>query len=231
VNFPILLFGTAAGWNFSLLLRILVALGGAFLWLRELGRSRFAATLGAVGFSLSGPFIAWLEHTHSATAAPIPLLLYFISRLSREPTGKNIAGIAFSTWFILVGGHPETALLAAMIALGLVCVRFPTAGKGARAVGAAILGAGLASPFLFPFLEYYSLSEARLGIARHGFTLPARDLLRFLDPKLAGSNPIEGAATVSIAVLLLVPFGLARIRTDRDSKFWCGVIFVTALVA
>ena len=37
---PVLLLGVAGGWNLSLLLRLLVAFGGAFLWLRDLGQSK-----------------------------------------------------------------------------------------------------------------------------------------------------------------------------------------------
>ena len=62
---PALLLGVAAGWNLSLLLRILLAAGATYAWLRDLSRSRWASALGAFAFALSGAFVAWLEHPHT----------------------------------------------------------------------------------------------------------------------------------------------------------------------
>src|SRR5262245_30660906 len=53
LDWPVLLLGAARGWNFSLLARLLLAAAGAFLMLRDFGRSRAASALGAVAFSLS----------------------------------------------------------------------------------------------------------------------------------------------------------------------------------
>ncbi len=55
LDWPVLLLGAARGWNLSLLARLLVAAAGAYLLLRDLGRSRAAAALGAVAFSSRAP--------------------------------------------------------------------------------------------------------------------------------------------------------------------------------
>lgn len=223
--FSVLLFGTSDGWNPSLLLRLLVALTGAYVWLRDCGRSTVAAALGAVGFALSGPFIAWLEHPHTLTAAPIPWVLVFVRRLTERSSRWNLPGLALATYLVLSGGHPETQVMAALLAGGLLLVHMRRAAQVPAALGGALLGAGLASPFLLPFLEYFRLSQAHLGIGRHSFVLPPRDLLRFLVPRLPGSNVIEAAATVSVTLLLLVPIGLALTRSERETLFWslCAV--------
>jgi hypothetical protein len=80
LSLPALLLGVAHGWNLALLARILVALAGAYLWLRDRGRSSIAASLGALAFALSGSFVAWLEHPHTLAAAPVPFLLLFAGR-------------------------------------------------------------------------------------------------------------------------------------------------------
>jgi hypothetical protein len=230
IVWPALAFGVAGGWNLTLLLRLLVAFGGGLLWLRDAGRSRGAALLGAAVFALSGPFIAWLEHPHTLAAAPLPLLLYFIARLCRRHTRAAFAGTAVATYLVLAGGHPETSLLAAILAAAVAVRVAGGVRKAAPAFLAALLGAGLAAPLLLPFTEYFLLSEARLSIGRSAFTLPLSDLARFVRPVVPGSNVIEAAAAVSIASLLLAAASLAGLRRDRDVRFWWAAVGVMLAV-
>jgi hypothetical protein len=162
-------------------------------------------------------------------AAPAPLLFLFARRAARTASPGSIAGLALSTLLVLSGGHPETSLMVALVAAGVVAA----AGSGVRrwlapAAGAA-LGAGLAAPLLLPFLEYFRLSVARSGEGRRPFVLGARDLLRFLAPRLPDSNVIEAAATVSLAMLVLLPFGLRATRRDRETRFWAVAAAVMLL--
>jgi hypothetical protein len=217
---PALVLGLRPGWNLSLLLRALLAAAGAFAWLRDRGRSSEAAALGAIAFGLSGPFVAWLEHPHTLAAAGVPLLLLFGGRLAERPAWRNLAGLALATYLVLSGGHPETALLAALLAAAYALFRGGRPARLLAPASGALLGAGLAAPLLFPFLSYFAASAARAGHARQPFILPASALVRFLLPSEAGSHPIEAAATVSLAVLALVPFGLAGLRRDRERAFW-----------
>lgn len=228
---PALLLGVANGWNLSLLARILVAIVGAYLWLRDRGRSSIAASLGALAFAVSGPFVAWLEHPHTLVAAFVPFLLLFAGRTAERPAAGSIAGVAIATAAVLLGGHPETALLAAFVSLGVVLVRARSLTGIASSCGAALLGAALAAPFLFPFIEYYALSSARLGADRHPFALPLSAIVRFLAPKHPGSHPIEAAATVSLTVLALVPFSFGRLRRDREAAFFALAAIACLVIA
>jgi hypothetical protein len=228
---PPLLLGIDPGWNLSLLLRIVVAFAAAFLWLRDLGRSALAAALGAVAFALSGSFVAWLEHPQTLVAAGVPLLLLFARRVTRHSGPREVTALAGSTLLVLSGGHPETQLMAALLAAAVV-IRETLASRRFDAwlppVGAALLGLGLAAPLLLPFAEYFRESAARLGLGRSPFTLPARDLLRFVLPSVLGSNAIEAAASVSIVLLGLVPIGLA-LRHDGETRFWAAAAGVMLL--
>jgi hypothetical protein len=227
---PALLAGVEAGWNLSLLLRLLLAFAGAWLWLRDLGRSQAAAMLGAMAFALSGPFVAWLEHPQTLTAAAVPLLLLFVRRLAQAPTRGAWVGMALTTYLVLAGGHPETQLLAALLAAAV------TFGGGGRPrailapLGGALIGVGLAAPLLLTFTEYFLLSEASLGIDRHPFVLTLPDLRRFVTRDVAGSNVIEAAATVSLTVLLLALAGLVRRRRGPEDRLWLIVGAIALLV-
>ena len=222
LSWPALGLGIDPGWNASLLLRAVLAAAAAFLWLRERGRSRNAAALGAVAFAVSGPFVAWLEHPQTLTAAGIPLLLLFGGRLAESARWRDLAGLAAATFLVVSGGHPETAFLGALLAGAYVVFRARRL-PGLRApLSGAFLGAGLAAPILLPFLEYFASSAAATGHARQPFILPLPALVRFVLPDDRGSHPIEAAATVSLAVLALVPFGVAGLRRDRERLFWAA---------
>lgn len=221
---PALLLGVEAGWNLSLLLRVLVALASAYAWLRDAGRSPAAALAGGAAFALSGPFIAWLEHPQTLTAAAVPLVLLFVRRLCRRSTRRDLLGLAVAVYVVTSGGHPETLLMAALLAAAVLLAESRARPRAfAPAIGGALLGAGLAAPLLFPFLEYFRVSAARSGAGRRAFVLPAADLVRFVVPHRAGSNVIEGAATVSVVMLALAAVGLARRKREPGAALWAAV--------
>ena len=224
-----LVLGVEAGWNFSLLLCILLAATGAFVWLRDFGRSRVASALGAVAFGLSGPFVAWLGHPHTLSAAPTPLLLFCIRRLVRRPTRGAFLGLVGATFLVLAGGHPETCLMVALLSGTVVLFEGHAWGPRLRPVVAAILGAGLAAPFIVPFAEYLSVSNALED--RAPYCLTPATMIRFLVPKAAVGHPVEGAATVSLVALILALIALVTCHRLRVVRFWAGLAAVLFLLA
>lgn len=227
---PALAVGAAAGWNLVLLLKVLTAGAGAWVWLRDLGRSRPAAALGAVAFALSGPFVAWLAHPHTLVAAAAPWVLWAAQRAARSAT-HALAALAAAAWLACVGGHPETLLLLALLAAGWTWARGGWRALG-RAARPALLGAGLAAPVLLPFLEYLVLSEAWAnGSGRTPTTLPWRTLVRFVLPHAQAGNQIETAVTVSVVALAFAVAGLllGRRREARVAGWLAGVLLLVAL--
>ena len=221
--FPALALGVAAGWNLSLLLRLLVALGGAWALLRDRGRSPEAAALGAVAYAFSGAFVAWLGHPQTLAAAPVPFVLLFAGRLARRASRRDAVLLALSAALVLAGGHPETALMAALLAAAWTLFLAASPRRAAATFGASLAGAGLAAPLWLPFAEYFLLSEARAGADRHPFVLPLSGLVGLVLPGAASANAVETAAAVSAAVVLLVPAGLALGRPRRETLFWASV--------
>lgn len=221
---PILLLGVERGLNLSLLLKIVAAAGGAFAWLRGEGRSRAASRLGAAAFALSGAFVGWLEHPHTLSALPVPLLLLFARRLVERYRPADVLGLAAATYLVLAGGHPETWLMALLVAGAWVLFHARSAGSVGRPLLGALLGGALAAPLVLPFVEYYLLSAAREGLDRHAAVLPLAGLLRLLVPGAAVSHPVEGAATVSVTVLVLALGGAVAGSRDRQCRFWAAVL-------
>ncbi|MFN7989418.1 MAG: hypothetical protein U0529_18220 [Thermoanaerobaculia bacterium] len=228
---PALALPLFPGWNLSLLLRLLVAAAGGWALARDDGRTRAAALLAAAVCSLSAPFVAWLEHPHTLTAAAVPWLLLAVRRGAREGGGRAVAAVAAATALVLAGGHVETALVAALLAAVLLAASSAAPRDAARPLAGALLGAGLAAPLLLPFLEYLGASAAWTGADRHLAPLPLRDLLRFVVPAFPGSHPIEGAATVSLAVLPLAALGAFATRRDRVTKALVAASLLLLLAA
>jgi hypothetical protein len=212
---PALALPLFPGWNLSLLLRILVSAAGGWALARDDGRTRAGALLVASLCGLSGPFVAWLEHPQTLTAAAVPWLLLSVRRAARVAGAARIAAVAGATALVLAGGHHETALMAALLAAGLLAAEAASVRGAARPLAGALLGAGLSAPFLLPFLEYLFRSAAWAGADRHAAVLPVRDLLRFVLPSLSGSHPIEGAAYFSLAALPLAVLGVWVGRRER----------------
>ncbi len=207
---PALALGVASGWNPMLLLKIVVAALGMFLYLRDVGRSRPAAVLGALMFALSGPFVAWLEHPLTLMAAPLPFVLLFGRRLLERGGAAACIGLAAATASVLLGGQPEAAVVGAGVAAALVLAEARAARDIARVSATGALGALAAAIALVPFAEYLSHSAALAGGGRFPFTLPASALVRFVAPHAAVGHPIEAAATVSAVGLILAAVGAFR---------------------
>lgn len=231
LSWPVLIAGVKHGWNLSLLLRILVMAAGVWVWLRRLGRTRTASLLGAVMTALSGPFIAWLEHPHTLALAGAPWLLAGLEGLvagrGRRSWGLAVAG----AWLVLVGGHPETVLMVALLAAAWMAARCRALRCVVSASGAALCGALLAAPVLVPLVEYLLLSEARSGVGRQGFVLPWSALAGMVSPSATRPLGVEAAITVSLVGLGLAVLGAALARRDPALLFWAGATVVVVLLA
>jgi hypothetical protein len=225
---PTLMTDFATSWNYSLWLRICLAAVGTLVWLRIRGHSWPACLSGAAMVSLSGPFISWLEHPPTLTAAPVPLLLAAIEACRRWPSRPRLITVVGCTFLVIAGGHPETALMAAILAAVMALAR-ATAGS-IRACFAATVGALLAAPLWLPLVEYLAHSGAIGGLWRDHAVLPWRGLLRFIVPHAAVSDPIEGALTVSVTGLVLSLVG-GFILWRRRQRGWILGAVVMILAA
>ena len=120
-------------------------LAGLFtiLYLRRLGASHLASLLSGLVFSLSGFMIVWLGHPHVNCALWLPLMLYFIEgqfgpsfRTDQSSKAacslRGWVGFAVAYGFMLLGGHPPTAIHVTMMVVSYFLFRLMGDDRGKR---------------------------------------------------------------------------------------------------
>jgi len=188
-------------------------LAGLFtiLYLRRLGASPVASLVSGLVFSLSGFMVVWLGHPHVNCAMWLPLLLYFIEGQSGNlPRKGQSAGATFPLrgWvgfavaysFMLLGGHPPTAIHVSILVVWYFFFRLAGNNCGRRLnltlsfLCSLLAGVLLAAPQLLPYIEYYNLSssvQSSNALNRWETHLEIDNLVHFLFPYLSGS-PVTG---------------------------------------
>ena len=109
----------------SLLPWLRLAIGGMGAWAlaRQLGVGSRPALLAAVAYPLCGPVTAFLLFPMANTHALLPWVLWAVERLA---AGRGTwVGLAVAGGLQLLGGHPETPVLTALLAAVYLLVRRP----------------------------------------------------------------------------------------------------------
>jgi hypothetical protein len=177
----------------ALALKILIACQGVWLLARRLGAGRAAAALAGAGSGLGGAVLPWALFPLSSAVAWVPWVVLAGLLLARRPTRRRIAAGAVAFAFLLLSGHPESALagtgLAAVCSLAWKRRRTPWRRVLTATAAALVLGAGLAAPHLLPFLRI--LPETQRAVRTLGRETPARapDLPSAGRVLLAPANP------------------------------------------
>ncbi|HEY2737494.1 MAG TPA: hypothetical protein VGK45_03760, partial [Thermoanaerobaculia bacterium] len=193
----------------ALALKILIACQGIWLLARRLGAGRTAAALAGAGAGLSGAILPWALFPLSSAVAWVPWVMLAGLLLARRPSFRTIATGAVLFAFLLLSGHPESAL--AGTALAALCFfawkrrRTPWR-RALPAVALALgLGTGLAAPHLIPFFRILPDTQRSVRMREKAAlgsnaTAPAPDAVS--GSSLSGSSP--GTAP-NPATLLLAP--------------------------
>lgn len=146
---------------FVVILRWLLAYGGAWLLAHDLrfgicGRAGFACA-----YALSGSMVAWVSYPIGAVFAHIPLLMYLARRHARrDGLGSGSALLAALVSSILAG-HFEYLPIAWLLA---ACAGAWRAGAGryrflARFVGIATASCAVSAVMILPCVEYLGQSQ------------------------------------------------------------------------
>lgn len=136
----------------ALALKMLAAFQGTWLLARRLGAGRIAASLAAAAFPLSGAIMAWSLFPLSSVVAWTPWAALAAVLLFRHPNGRRIAVAGLIFAFLLLSGHPESALAGGVFA-GVCGLAYRKRLHLGSAALAWVLALGLAAPHLLPFLH------------------------------------------------------------------------------
>ncbi|HEX8409034.1 MAG TPA: hypothetical protein VF883_09230, partial [Thermoanaerobaculia bacterium] len=149
--------------SFEAAMKVLLALTFTFLWCRRRGCSEIAGVTGAVAFGFSTFLMVWLHFPLITTACLVPAVFYVLDLLAEEVTYARFVALAAIGAVMLFGGHPETvshtAFFASLYVLWMVVVERRSPRVLAAIVGAAVVTALLAAPFLAPFAEAVTKSK------------------------------------------------------------------------
>lgn len=232
--FPLTFLALLGPWAWTLVLasRLVIAGATAFLWLRSLGRSRAASTLGGLAFAYSLPFVTWLASPHANVNMLLPILLLWAVRLARGPGPASACGLALTLFAMHLGGHPESAFLDLLAALLVWAFSLPKAPQekvvrsGAFLALGGVLGTLAAAIQLVPFLEYFARSRVLLEEGHESVTLAKSWLVTWIVPLFFG-RPMDGtkwpdhagfldsAAFAGTSMLCLAGIAILTVRLRR----------------
>src|SRR3989304_4224149 len=192
-------------WDYFILGRLWIAGFFTYLFLRALKLSPPSAFLGGVFYMLSGSLVWFINLEQMANGAMMaPILMLSLERLAQKRRGAGVfAAVGFA--LVLLAGQPEVALY--ILALGGSFFLFRAASLRTFRIFplalAFLLGLGLASPQLLPFLELVPNS--------------------FNAHPPGGTMGVQGAAPLPWAIALLVPTyfsGPSFYRTMPHNGVW-----------
>lgn len=198
-----------------------------YAFLRGEVRRPAAALFGAVVFTYSGYLTGFpvLQTATIETLTWLPLALLCLRNLTATRRFAYLAGGALTLAVAFFGGHPQTFVYVAGVALAYLVFRARGYGlPGGRilawAGGLVGLTALLAAVQLLPSLQFIALStraSLRFDEAAHGF--PFQDILQFL---LTGVVSHWQPLYIGVLPLALALFG-ALAHRDSASRFWAGI--------
>ena len=192
----------------ALALKILIACQGIWLLARRLGAGRTASALAGAGAGLSGAILPWALFPLSSAVAWVPWVMLAGLLLARRPSPRKIATGAVVFAFLLLSGHPESAL--AGTALAALCFfawkrrRTPWR-RALPAVALALaLGAGLAAPHLIPFFRILPDTQRSVRM-REKAALGLSASTPAPDAPAAPVGPVVSGNAPNLATLLFAP--------------------------
>lgn len=243
------------------LVRLWLAGFFTFLFLRRLGMGNGPASIGGLGYMLSGFMVVWLNHPHVSAALFLPAMLWSVERVTARPSRGEAVLFGLLFGLQLLAGHIQTSLHLSIFTAAYALFQMVVGGGGLRRRAAAlmclltglVLGTCLAAPQLLPFFEYLSHSQAAEvfesmeTVARGGVT-PAAILM--VDPTHFGGphthdysgptgpnlnyNELIGGYVGRVLVLLALLQAMWvgwRRRSWAPTLFFVVVVVVSGLVA
>lgn len=165
LKWPFFIWTSSRSWDLFLLGRLFLAGMFTFLFVRSIGLGTVASLVAAVSYMLSGYFACWLNLFHVNVDIFMPLLLLAVEENLRHSGKPYFFFGAIAVALLILGGNPQPAVIALMLATGYCFWRMLTAlpgqasrgrycaRKSARYITMVVAGILLSSFALFPFCE------------------------------------------------------------------------------
>lgn len=229
-------FSTFAWPLFAAMTKLLLALCGMYLFLRARGTSHLAAVAGSVAYAFCAFNIAFILFPHTNVSTLLPFVLFAI-----EVENGPLFAILLAV--MLAGGHPESVLHCAVVALPYGIVKIIQTRRVVPIAAGGICALFLAAPALIPFAKLVPLSERVVRVVRQPYilTVPSPTLAHlaaFLTVAHLGAtrdanalpNFNEMATQYAGALTFLLAVAAAVVETRRQ-RFWIAVFCVAAFFA
>lgn len=240
--------------NLSILLTLVIAGVGMYLYTRQIGAARTGALIAGLSFSFSGFVVGHIKHlSMTATAAWLPVALWLLERAivendrRRQSTGLCAFGLVVGGQYLC--GHFQIAYYATIVYVAYFVVRLLSTDVRRAAPGGAmrlvrwftiaLVGAGAVSAVqLLPTYELVGLTQQASGVSfeyasSHPYDLA--DLWTFLYPYANGdvgdgSYRGHGVFWEDEGYAGLLPLLLAAYACVRAWREWPVKFFLPALL-
>ncbi|HTW13410.1 MAG TPA: YfhO family protein [Solirubrobacteraceae bacterium] len=217
----------------TIVVKLVCAGSGAMFFARTLGVSRTSALMAGTIFELSGAFTGWLGWPQTAVFALLGWVLGALVLVARGGAPRrDIPLLAVSIAFLILGGHPESYDISAIICVifvGIVALPRLRSAAGRRAIVGPSLriaagvagGVALAAPLILPSTQVLAQSS---HLTATGYTtLQFSDLINFAVATYQGlpilnhvydngNDYYESACYVGVVALALAGFALLACR-------------------
>ncbi|HVT01011.1 MAG TPA: YfhO family protein [Patescibacteria group bacterium] len=238
-----------SAWSIIIIISPLLAGLFMYLYLDNFKLKKEASILGALAFSFSGFFVAWMEWGNILhTALWLPIVLLSIDKILSEKK-KNawslllLAALTFSFF----AGHLQTFFYISVLALAYIIFRiFAVKEKISiilRLTGVALIFALITAPQWIPSIQFILLSARNSdlpGISNPGWFIPWQNIVQFIAPDFFGNpttlnywgiwNYAEFVGYIGIVPLMMAILAIIN-RRDKNTLFFVGVLIVSLLLA
>ena len=239
-------------WNVFIILAYVAASSFMCGYVYTITKSRMAALVSGIVFSMSGFMMAQLGNAviiHST--AWVPLIIWSLEQLRRKPSARWLVIGSIGVALSLLGGQPQIFFYAAILSVAYAIMRGWAAPTGRWRYYLAsllmlVLGTGLASVQIVPTSELLKQS-LRAGYSFKDFvsySLPPRQALTMVFPNIFGGltesgllpyfgqdNQTELTGYVGLLSLMLAALGLIATKKKSLGLFWlCVALLAFPLV-
>ncbi len=239
-------FSTFAWFVFIASAKLLAGLAGMFIFLRGEGISERSSVFGSIAYALSAFSIAWLLFPHTNVTMLLPWLLVAIRDVVTWGSSRAAGGGAVVLALMCGGGHPESVVHCAFVALPYAAALLlrTQAGERPRAflrLGAlGIVGILLATPLLIPFAMALPESERMVRWERtpRFWTAPPltlENLSPFVNATVSMYGPkhldFNETGTQYAGLLAMALAACRAVNAARKEKLWLAIFAVSAILA